>query len=491
MTLAFTHLAYFAVVVLLVTSVPAGALGDLENAKNTIFILGFLGAWRYSWAAINFTRAIIFRRIVYPVRKARAFKRFKENNEPSHTFFMVTTYGMPVETTITVYKSVFVAAANARDGSTICASVVDGSDARLIQQVFDTMPRDMKNVRLIIDRIKSDGKRDAIAKALRILAKFNPSHRDICVFADGDTVVPPNIAAASAPFFTDPKVGALTTDEGALIERKNLYRDWFILRFNQRQVMMCSMGLSNHVLTLTGRMSVFRADLAMHPEFIEDVDYDYINHWRLGHIKFLTGDDKSSWFWLLRQGYEMAYLPDVRSWSYESQPRDTFIESAATLMVRWFGNMMRTNGRALQLKPKDIGFFTWWSVLDQRVSAWTTLVGPLSVLFAALLTTWTVVPFYIAWVMMTRYIFCTIINLFRGTWFPITHPLLLYFGQVVGASIKTYVMFRLNKQRWTRQTAAEAKAIPLEERQKASESLYHHALSIVWLALGVLFLATV
>ena len=491
MLLILTHMAYFAVRYLLAASVTYTELGDLQNMRNTVFILGFLGAWRYSWAALNFTRAIIYRRIVYPIRKARVFKRFRDDDVKSHAFFMVTTYGMDVPVTLTVYKSIFEAAANAKDGATIVASVVEGADERLIRQIFETMPRDMRNVRLVLDRIKSKGKRDAIAKALRILAHFNPSHRDICVFVDGDTVVPEDIVAQSAPWFTNPKCGALTTDEGALIDRKNLYKDWFELRFNQRQVMMCSMGLSKHVLTLTGRMSVFRADLAMRPEFIEGVDHDFIDHWRLGRVVFLTGDDKSTWYWLLKNGYEMNYLPDVRSWSFESQPRDTFIDSAQTLMVRWFGNMMRTNGRALRLSPRLIGPFTWWSILDQRVSAWTTLVGPISVVLAATLTSFTIVPLYIAWVMATRYIFCIIIALFRGGWFPVTHPPILYFGQVVGAAIKTFVLFRLNKQRWTRQTAAEAKAVPLSEKQKAQESFVHHALAIAWLTLGVFFLSMV
>ncbi len=491
MLLALTHFAYFAVVILLAASVTYTELGDSDNVRNTIFILGFLGAWRYSWAAINFTRAIIFRRLVYPVRKAWAFKRFRDNDVKSHAFFMLTTYGMEVPVTITVYKALFEAAARAKDGATIVASVVEGSDERLIRHLYDNAPDDMSNVRLILDRIKSKGKRDAIAKALRILAQFNPTHRDICVFVDGDTVVPIDIVAQSAPWFTNPKCGALTTDEGALIHTENLYKDWFNLRFNQRQVMMCSMGLSKHVLTLTGRMSVFRADLAMHPEFIDGVDHDYIDHWRLGRVVFLTGDDKSTWFWLLKNGYQMNYLPDVRSWSFEAQPRDTFLASARTLMVRWFGNMMRTNGRALLLSPRVIGPFTWWSIFDQRVSAWTTLVGPISVALAAIFQTSDIIPLYIAWVMTTRYIFCIIINLFRGEWFPVTHPPVLYFGQVVGAAVKTFVLFRLNKQKWTRQTATEAKAVPVSEKQKAQESFIHHVLAIVWLTLGVFFLSQV
>ena len=76
---------------------------------------------------------------------------------------------------------------------------------------------------------------------------------------------------------------------------------------------MCSMGLSNRVMTLTGRMSVFRADLATDPSFVRAVGQDYLDHWRLGRVNFLTGDDKSTWFWLLSRGYQTAYLPDVQS----------------------------------------------------------------------------------------------------------------------------------------------------------------------------------
>ena len=89
--------------------------------------------------------------------------------------------------------------------------------------------------------------------------------------------------------------------------------------------MMCSTGLSKRVLTLTGRMSVFRASLATRPDFINGIDHDFLDHWRLGRVIFLTGDDKSTWFWLLKNGYEMGYLPDVRSYSMETQPRPGFL----------------------------------------------------------------------------------------------------------------------------------------------------------------------
>ena len=62
MTRAMTHLAYFAVIALMMLSVPASFVGDPRAAQNAIIVIGFLGAWRYSWAMLNFSRAIIFRR---------------------------------------------------------------------------------------------------------------------------------------------------------------------------------------------------------------------------------------------------------------------------------------------------------------------------------------------------------------------------------------------------------------------------------------------
>ncbi|MBC7736074.1 MAG: glycosyltransferase, partial [Candidatus Saccharibacteria bacterium] len=349
-----THGAYIAVILILTTLVPKGALGMMHEQSNTILVLGFLGTWRYTWAAINFSRALLYLKVIYPRRKAKAFARFETRGAPCHAYFLVTSYMVDRDITIDCYRALYLAASQARDGATIITSVVDGADERLIQSLYNSAPHDMSRVKLVIDRIKANGKRDALAQTLKLIAAECPTARDIIVFVDGDTMVPADIVAQAAPMFTNPRVGALTTDEGIIIERKNLFRDWFILRFNQRQAMMSSMGVSNRVLTLTGRMSVFRADLATNPDFVNGVNYDFLDHWRLGRVKFLTGDDKSTWYWLLKNGYEMAYLPDVQSLSMETQPRPTFYDSSKVLMTRWFGNMMRTNGRAVALGPRRI-----------------------------------------------------------------------------------------------------------------------------------------
>ncbi len=329
------HLAYLSTIVLLAALVPAGLLGEVKEAA---LVVGALGIWRYSWAAVNFTRAIIFRWVRYPRQKAAAHAAYAARPHKAHAFFLTTSYKIDPDVSIAVYRSIFLAAANSQNGATIVASVVDGADERLVQRVYDAMAEDMSSVRLITDRIPGTGKRDALARSLTLIARQCPTAQDIVIFVDGDSCVPADIVAQSAPVVTNPKVGALTTDEAVEIRQRGLFRDWFELRFAQRQVMMCSMGYSNRVLTLTGRISVFRADLATDSDFINAIQNDYIDHWRLGRVNFLTGDDKSTWFWLMKNGYELAYLPDVRSSSMEVQPRPGFVGSATVLMVRWFGS---------------------------------------------------------------------------------------------------------------------------------------------------------
>ncbi|ETW14774.1 alginate biosynthesis protein [Roseivivax marinus] len=480
------HLAYVAAFVALGLAVHDRTF---TGAGGAILTLGMIGIWRYSWAGINFSRAMAYVRWRYPRLRRRAEAAYAERAVPAHAYFMVTTYKIEPNVTARVYGTIFDAAARSRGGATIVASVVDGADARVIHDVFEARRPAVDGVKLVVDQIPGSGKRDAIARSLRLMQREAPSDRDVMIFVDGDSCVPIDIVERTAPFFTDPRVGALTTDEEVEIPDAPLFAHWFDLRFMQRQMMMSSMAFGGRVLTLTGRMSVFRADLATDPTFVAQVQHDHIDHWRLGRIDFLTGDDKSTWYWLLSRGYRMTYLPDLASVSMESQPMPGFFESAIALMKRWFGNMLRTNGRALALGPRRIGFFTWWSILDQRVSIWTTLFGPIAVLLTALLATPVVIPAYIAWVMFTRYVFCGALSLFRGGGFPIVYPPLLYFGQIVGAAVKSYALFRLDVQRWTRQSAAKAAVRrPLGQRLRAASSTYMHTLAVGWLTLGVLLL---
>ena len=93
--------------------------------------------------------------------------------------------------------------------------------------------------------------------------------------------------------------------------------------------------------------------------------------------------------------------------------------------------------------------------------------------------------------LLTRYSFCMVIAVFNRCWFPVTHPPVLYFSQVFGAIIKTYVFFRLDRQRWTRQGSGGSEPLTRSEKFKRLDSLAHHAMAVTWLTLAIALLNTI
>src|SRR5690606_34958711 len=152
----------------------------------------------------------------------------------------------------------------------------------------------------------------------------------------------------------------------------------------QRHIYMSSVSLSKRVTTLTGRMSVFRASVVTHPDFIATIENDHLDHGRLGRFRFLTGDDKSSLFWVMKRGYEQIYVPDVKVLTIEDAPASGFFRYSSGLMRRWFGNMLRTNARILNLGFFRMPPFVWWTFLDQRINMWTTMAGPVFAVMLAI-----------------------------------------------------------------------------------------------------------
>ncbi len=346
------HLLYLLACAAMALSIP----GDVfASAGGFLLIVGVVGLWRYSWGLVNFARAIFYIYWAYPRRKAAAEQVYAASPHRAHAFFLTTTFKIETAITTKVYRSIFLAASRSQGGATVVASVVDSADERLIRCLHAAAPAGVSPVKLIIDRIPGTGKRDALATSLRTIAGQCPTKRDIVLFVDGDSCVPEDVVARTAPFFAVEGTGALTTDEACEIPDNELFRDWYALRFTQRQMMMSAVALGHRVLTLTGRMSVVRADLATQPDFIASIEHDSIDHWRLGTVKFLTGDDKSTWFWLLKNGYRMAYLPDLQAVSMETQPKRGFRRfrvDADGPLVRQHASDQRTRSEAISVQDR-------------------------------------------------------------------------------------------------------------------------------------------
>jgi glycosyltransferase Alg8 len=466
------------------------------QARDFVVILGVVGAWRYLWGFVHLARALTFRHLVFPrwrraaVRLAEAHAAGVPGADPHApaVYCVVTSYRIRAETTALVYRALLAELVRYGRPATIVASIVELADERFVKRLFHSLsPPD--TVRLMLVRRPGTGKRDGLATALRSVSRDRPRDDAAVIVMDGDTVLTPGTLDSCLPFLRlMPKVGGITSDEDAFVVGGAVMSSWHRLRFAQRHLLMSSLGLSRRLLTLTGRMSVFRAEVATSPSFVAMIADDALDHWRLGRIPLLTGEDKSTWLWLLERGWDMLYVPDARVLTVEHPPSRSFVRASTQLMLRWFGNMLRASGRAIALGPGRTGVFVWWCLVDQRLSMWTPLVGPVVALIAAAAYSPVLLYTYLLWVMATRLVqaisLLTMRDTIGGAW-----PLLIYYNQIYGALLKTWVLFRLDRQRWTRQNIAlrprlDAGAL----RLRALGSAYLHGLALLALVSGLALL---
>lgn len=446
--------------------------------------LGAIGIWRYSIGAIHFVRGMRFLHVVFP-RARQLAAQLGDDAAPPQFYLLITSFRIDPATTAAVYRAALREAIAAKIPVTVVASIVEMADEQLIKLLWErAAPPD--RVKLTIVRIPGTGKRDALAQGFRAISRDAPPEDALVAVIDGDTVLDPGVLDRTAPYFRlYPTVGALTTNEFCHVKGSYWMREWHSLRFAQRHLNMCSMALSRRVLTLTGRMSVFRACIVTDPEFIRDVQEDALDHWRLGRFRFLTGDDKSSWYSLMRLGWDTWYVPDASITTVEHPPDRSFVRSSRQLMFRWYGNSLRQNSRATKLGMQRLGFFTWYVLWDQRITMWTSLLG----LSVATLGSAAYGPElflgYVLWIGTSRLVL-TLLLLGTGHRIGPAFPLLLYYNQIVGSLMKIDVMFHLDRQSWTRQKTA------LQRGLDPAQALLNRWSSTAMLASSVsLFLALV
>ncbi|SHE29230.1 glycosyltransferase Alg8 [Modicisalibacter ilicicola DSM 19980] len=462
------------------------------ESKSFILAIGIIGAWRYSWWFVQAIRSVWYNRRVFPDLRAQA-DALGAIEKPDALYVLCTSFRIEPEVTFAVYDALIKDAHDYGVPTTIFAAISDRSDIDVIDHVMaeNGWPG---NIEVSYMFQKGDGKRSAMAEVLRAISRRMPTHRSLLVSMDGDIQIEPGTLPRSLSFFLiDESLGALTTNNKAIVNGGDVTKEWYDLRYAQRHLVMSSMSLSERLLVLTGRYSAFRAELATEPEFIDLVENDHVEHWRFGNFKFLSGDDKSTWYWLLKNRWKMLYIPDVNVSGFEELPdKDRFFKSTIDLMRRWFGNMFRTSGRAIGLGPRTMGFFTWWSLVDQRLSMWTTLIGPTVAILVTLFVRPSFIFAYLLWVLFTRSIASSVLAWQRGRFSLLWVPL-LYYNQVGGALLKTYISFRFNRQSWSRQgiSAGEPDDPRAARRQRLLGHLMHALyfgglLTVLIVAVGVM-----
>lgn len=417
------------------------------DVKAITFVIGTLGLWRYGWWFTHAVRAHIYGKFVYPALRRKGQKIWDDGWRPRHMHFMMTTYKEHRDITEKVIRSILLEIRNAGVPGTIWLGTADIYDEEIASNL---LRREAKNldVNMRIIRQNVSGKRAAIGLVLRAMSRSQVEDDDLVVFMDGDFILSEGAIGRCMPLFKlYPDLQACTTDEEVICIGPRWIETWLKMRFSQRRLAMQSHALSGRVLTLTGRMSVFRASHLKKLEFIRLLEADHLKHWLWGDFRFLSGDDKSTWFYMLRNNAKMLYIPDALGYTVEvinGSGMDRMVQN----FRRWSGNMLRNGSRAISLGPRRMPFFIWWCLVDQRISMWTMLFSPVLAIFATLIVGPSYFVSYLIFIALSRLLLS--LFLFRySRKIEMAYPAILYLNQLINAAVKVYCIFRLSKQKWS------------------------------------------
>ncbi len=435
---------YGAVCLSILTLLPAGAWW--RDGAGLFGVLGAFGIWRYGWWLTHVLRALWFGRVVYPRMAARAAALWNGGWRPRRMHFLVTVYHERAETVEAVMTAIVRETRRATMPATIWIGSKDAADEATVARCLQRCAKDL-DLHLRFVRQSGSGKRNSIALILSAMAREGLSDADVVAFMDSDFILSPGALQASLPHFAaDPALVALTTDEDVVVHGPRWVQTWLNMRFAQRRLAMQSHALSRRVLTLTGRFSLFRGSHVVQPEFIGLVANDMLDHWLWGQFRFLSGDDKSTWYALLRTGGHMLYAPDAHGTTieiYEGSSVRRMIEN----LRRWSGNMLRNGSRAIALGPRRMPLFIWWCLVDQRLAMWTMLFGPLCAVAGVIKFGWLFLVGYAVYVALTRLVSSLVLFTYSHR-VDLNYIWVLYANQLLNSAVKLYMIWRLPKQRW-------------------------------------------
>ena len=434
--------AYFSLAFLIFIYLPDRAR---EIPLQSIAVLGLIGAWRYLWLITHCIRAAIYEHIVYPKMRFKASQLTESEKYPGRMIFLIPTFKEKPAVTRKMLHSVLVESCALPCPVTLIVNAGSEEEDDIFRLVYSQFQQ-TDNIELRFVRQKG-GKRQGMADCLYELRAMGVHKSDVLALMDGDTVLGRGILEKCLPLFSlYKKVDAITTDNIAVTEGNWFYRKWYTLRFSMRHRYMKSLSLSRQLQVLTGRFSLFRAHKCVTAEFISNLENDRIKHWLHGEIKFVTGDDKSTWYTLLKSGSEMLYVPDAIIYCMEdSGPQP--VSMSIKKMHRWFGNMLRNNGRAITLGLGCQRMFVWWCHVDQRLSMFTSLLGPIAAIWACIWLSWYYILVYAILVILVRTAYLVILILEGHRLSLVDVPMLLY-TQWLGSIVKIYTLFHLHNQKW-------------------------------------------
>lgn len=446
-----TVLLYVGTIVLMITLLYSVArMYWYYDAIKPLIAVGIWGIIRWGLKFINILRVLIYRRIYYPMlrRKNKGIKGdIKEIN------VIVPTYKEKDWITYAVFKSISIETAKTDIPVNIVVNTSDEGDINNINETLKEFPL-KNNTKLVIIRQQGKGKRNALAESLKYIQEHADRENGVVIFMDGDSIWGEDLLLKTIPFFeNNPKTGGLTTDEELVSFGSEFYNRWFDHRLALRDYYMSSHALSKRLLCLTGRFSLVRSELALRPEFIEMVEDDHIHHWLWGRIKFLGGDDKSTWFWVYKNGHKVGkpdfiYVKDALVYTIECIDNENGYIRAHQNLKRWFTNTARNNTRSMMILPFfRAPFFIWLAIVLQRLTMFTNFFGIATAVTLSIVLD----PIFIP-----AFLYLTIIGaLFSTLMFSINRKRLLFWGplihinnQWIGNFIKLWAFSHIAQQKW-------------------------------------------
>ncbi len=476
--------AYIALWCILFFSFP-NSLHDART-RSALIVVGGIGLWRYSWWLINFFRSQYYGRVRFPHLRAQAERFWATDWRPPHVHFVMTTFHEYAPTTHKCLESIMREVAASRVKATLWVGCGAEEDEKIVQDWFASTPGG-ESMEVMFVRQNVPGKRAAIGLTLRALSRRGVQTDDITILLDGDSIIGPGALSKCLSLLgAFRQIQALTTDEDAICHHPVWMQKWLTMRFAQRRMWMQSHSLSWRVLTLTGRFSVFRAPALTDIAFIRLVEADHLDHWFWGNFRFLSGDDKSSWYYLLARKSSMLYVPDAKVYTIE-RIEGSALKRAIDNLLRWSGNMLRNGMRAIRLGPRVVPPFIWWCLIDQRLTLWSTLAGFFTALSAMLFVKPSFFFTYVLWIMLTRMLMSSAL-FFYSERIRISFPLILYLNQLISAFVKIYLIFRLPQQRWANRADQKFNHELMNVRLNRIAVLYINWFYLIVLAAGVLLL---
>jgi mannuronan synthase len=427
-----------------------------RHRVDVLLTVGAIAFWRWSWFMYQNIRAIIYRWYAFPRIRRAAERAVATLGSIPEVAVLGTTYHEKPWITEAVFHSIFSELATLtglqRRPLVVVVTGCDADDENIRQIYNDACetlkPADATQWPPDLKLARGDkGKRLALGTGMEIIAEHGLSEEGVVVILDGDTKLGSGLMQKVLPIFRlTPVVSAVTTNEDGLVKGPSWFAEWTSLRFGLRHRSMCSISLSGKLLCLTGRFSVFRASVVLDPTFRRQVEKDTITHWLWGSFEMLSGDDKSTWFWLAKNRHRMLYIPDAMVTTFEVITGNSLHRAMANVR-RWSGNSVRHGWRALRLGPRTTGWFVWLCLADQRLTIFTVLFGPAVAIYSLATARYEMAAAYLLWVLLSRMSHAAIAWR-QGRRFSIYYIPLQIVSDWATALTKLWVVFHPAKQNW-------------------------------------------